>query len=89
VQLVDFLDALSNDTPQRSRGKCKLQRWLDNEASEIAGRDEFLAALTNRDRESDDYRTNPNLLRVVLRMGLDISEKTLAEHRRGDCKCSV
>jgi hypothetical protein len=86
---VDFLAALSDEAPSRSRGKCKLQRWLDNEAAEIPGRDQFIAALSNRDKKSDDYRTNPKLLKVVVRMGLDICERTLAEHRRNDCKCSV
>jgi hypothetical protein len=85
---VDFLAALSDEAPSRSRGKCKLQRWLDNEALNANGRDEFLAAMANRDLKSDDYRTNPKLLKVVVSMGLDISEKTLAEHRRNDCKCS-
>jgi hypothetical protein len=84
---VDFLAALSDEAPPRSRDKCKLQRWLDNEARDYAGRDEFIAALSNRDRKSEDYRTNAKLLRVIKRMGLDISDRTLAEHRRLDCKC--
>jgi hypothetical protein len=84
---VDFLAALSDEAPPRSQEKCKLQRWLDNEARDAIGRDEFIAALSERNQKADDYRTNPRLRRVLKRMGLDISEKTLAEHRRGDCKC--
>lgn len=86
---MDFLEALNEEAPPLRSGKCKLQRWLDSdEVKSLPGYGNFVAAMANRNGRSEDYRTNSQLLRVVRRMGLHISERTLAEHRRFDCRCA-
>lgn len=83
----DILEALAGEARPQTSGKCKLARWLDDIPAERPGRTELVDSVLNSDSKVDGYRTIPQIGRVIRRLGLDISDKTVGEHRRRSCRC--
>lgn len=77
--------AVLEATPQGTAGhRCKVGRWLDTLACEN-GHDELEAAF---DARPGIGRTTPQLAAIAARLGHPISDKTIGEHRRGECRCA-
>lgn len=86
---IDILAALEVVQPNKGAGRCKLGKWLDAIPADQPGRPALEATLTERDPQSDDYRTIPRLIRLLATLGLEVSDKTVKEHRSRDCRCFV
>jgi hypothetical protein len=86
---LDILEALAAEAPARSSRKCKIQRWLDNISDDHPGKTELAATIVTTDPKSADYRTLDQLDKVLLRLGLISSIKTIGDHRGERCRCYV
>jgi small ligand-binding sensory domain FIST len=84
---VDILEALADQAPGQASGKCKIGRWLDESIAGHPHGDQLIGTLMGRDKKAEGYRTIPAVGRVIRRLGLDVCDRTVAEHRRLTCKC--
>jgi hypothetical protein len=89
---VDILEALAGEAPPRASGKCKLGRWLDEVVADHPNRADLVTAIETRKPEGrgeppEGYSPLENVLLAIRRLGLDISDRTLATHRRRACRC--
>jgi len=84
---VDILEALADQAPAQSSGKCKIGRWLDEEVVDHPHGAALVGTLMERDKKAEGYRTIPMTGRVIRRLGLDVCDRNVAEHRRLTCKC--
>jgi hypothetical protein len=87
--MIDILEALAAEAPAKSTRKCKVQRWLDDIAEDAPGKTALVAAIVTTDPKSDDYRTVDQVDKIVYRLGLMTSTKTLGDHRAKRCRCFV
>lgn len=86
---MDILTALSDEaSPTGVTRPCKIQRWLDSIADDTPGKADLVATLTTTDPNAADYRTLDGLDRLLMRLGLTTSVKTIGEHRAGICRCN-
>ena len=86
---MDILEALAEAVPAKSNRKCKVQRWLDDIPEGTPGRDELVATIVTTDPASDVFRTIDQVDKLVYRLGLSTSVKTLGDHRAKRCRCFV
>lgn len=86
---MDILSALAEAAPAKSTRKCKVQRWLDDIADDVPGKDDLAATIVTTDPKSDVYRTVDQVEKLVYRLGLVTSTKTLGDHRAKRCRCFV
>lgn len=84
---IDILAALEAEQPTKSARRCKLGAWLDAIPAEQPGRPALETTLAERDSKADAYRTIPQLIRLLAALGLEVSDKTVKEHRSRDCRC--
>jgi hypothetical protein len=88
---VDILEALAGETPAQASGKCKIGRWLDEAVADHPNRDALVAAIETRkprgEKAPKGYLPIENALQALRRLRLDVSDKTLATHRRRACRC--
>ena len=88
---MDILEALAGQSPARASGKCKIGRWLDEEVADHPDRGVLVAAIETRRPRSgkppEGYLPVENAIQAVWRLGLEVSDKTFAEHRRRTCRC--
>lgn len=86
---MDILSVLADEGPAKSDRKCKIQRWLDAISDETPGKDELAATLTTTDPASPAYRTGDQVDKILYRLGLITSTKTVGDHRSGRCRCTA
>lgn len=84
---INILEALADTAPAKSSRKCKIQRWLDDIPTDQPGRADLVSAMTTTDPKSEDYRTLDGLDRLVTRLGLTTSIKSIGDHRGSRCRC--
>lgn len=84
---LDILAALDATAAGPSTLACRVQRFLDNIPADTPGRDRLDAALTTVDSSSPDWRTLEQLDVILVRLGLNTSNKTIGNHRNRRCRC--
>jgi hypothetical protein len=85
---LDILAALTEEAaPSATTRPCKIQRWLDQIPDEQPGKADLVATLTTTDPRAEHYRPLDALDRLLIRLGLDTSVKTIGEHRTRKCRC--
>lgn len=87
--MIDILEALAAEAPAKSNRKCKVQRWIDEIPEGTPGKDDLISALVTTDPRAEHYRTVDQIDKVVYRLGLTTSTKTLGDHRAKRCRCFV
>lgn len=88
-----ILDALDDTATPTGARRCKVGQWLDTIPTTEPGRDRLVAAFetpipAGTGRRPDTARTLAQLAAICHKLGHPISEKTIAEHRGGSCRCS-
>lgn len=86
---IDILAALEEAATTRSSRKCKVQRWLDEIPDETPGKDALVATVITTDPKSEHYRPVDQVDKLIYRLGLVTSTKTLGDHRAKRCRCFV
>jgi hypothetical protein len=84
---VDILEALANEAPASSDRKCKVGRWLSDIDTDVPGLAALYQAVESSDPEDEHYRTGDQALRLVYRLGLKTSLRTLYDHRAQPQRC--
>jgi hypothetical protein len=85
---VDILEALANEAPPNTTGKCKIQRWLDSIEADRPGRAQLIATVeTPYDTKDESTRTLQQTARVLNRLGLHTTYLSVGNHRAGRCSC--
>jgi hypothetical protein len=89
--VLNIKEALAGQTSVRASGKCKIGRWLDEEVGDNPHRDALVVAIETRkprgESPPEGYLPLEAALAVLHALRLDVSDKTLATHRRRACRC--
>lgn len=85
--IPDILAALSEETAPVGAKVCRIQRWLNDIPDETPGKADLEATLTVFDSAHPHYRTLDALDRLLVRLGLTTSIKSIGDHRRQRCRC--
>jgi len=87
---VDILTALTDEAPAGAAHRpCRIQRWLNDIPDDEPGKAELVATLTATDPQAEQYRPLDVLDRLLVRLGLTTSVKTIGDHRSGRCRCNA
>ncbi len=85
---MDILEALAESaTAAGSSRKCLIQRWLDDIPDDTPGKDQLVATIETTDRSAEHYRTGEQVDKLVYRLGLKTSMKSIGDHRGKRCRC--
>lgn len=84
---MDILEALAATPNAASTRKCKVQRWLDDIPEDQPGKAELVSTVITTDPKDEGYRTLEQVEKLVFRLGLATSIKSIGDHRAGRCRC--
>ena len=84
---IDILAALADEAPAAADRKCKVGRWLASIDHDQPGRGALIEAVESSDTRDEHYRTGDQALRLVYRLGLETSLRTLYDHRARPQRC--
>lgn len=84
---MNILEALGEETAPVGAKVCRIQRWLDDIPDETPGKADLEATLTASEPASANYRSLDSLDRLMVRLGMTTSVKTIGDHRGKRCRC--
>ena len=85
---MDILEALAESaTAVGASRKCLVQRWLDDIPADAPGKDQLVLTIEDTDRTAEHFRTVDQVDKLLYRLGLKTSIKTIGDHRGHRCRC--
>jgi hypothetical protein len=85
VEIDEALDAV----PPPAKGKCKLQRWIDDELDSKHPRyEELLATINGSDPEVPGFRTQKQVVELLRHLKFRITYMAIGRHRATPKRCA-
>jgi hypothetical protein len=83
---VEIDEALAAVQPP-TRGKCKLQKWIDSLDPQHPRYDELIVALLETDPDTPGYRTQEQAVEILRHLKFNITYMTIGRHRASPQRC--
>lgn len=85
---MDIIAALEATERPSTGLRCVIGRFIDEIPDDNPGKAKLVAHLETADQDSPDWLPQDQLDKVLLRLGLQTSNKSIGDHRSGSrCRC--
>ena len=84
---MNIEEAIQAGTQAVSGSSCRLGRWVEQIPPETPGVSVLARILVTTNRDDPHWRTLEQIDAILRRLGLTVSNKTVANHRNKVCRC--
>ena len=84
---MNIEEAITAGTQAATGDSCRLGRWLEAIPTDTPGIHVLARILVTNDRNDPHWRTLEQIDGILRRLGMTVSNKTVANHRNQVCRC--